>query len=97
MPKQTPPYLNLSEVIRREQTVFELRNVQGTLVGFRLPQYLKEVNAAGYHFHFITEDVKTGGHLLDGEFLNTRASIETLRDWQIALPNHSAFEQATLD
>lgn len=96
-PKQERPYPPISEVIKRSQVIFELRNVQGTLVGFRLPQYFKGVNTDGYHFHFITSDRKAGGHLLAGEFLDTQAEIETLRDWHIALPNNASFDQATLN
>lgn len=97
VPKQRQPYSPLSDVVSQQQTVFELRNVQGTLVGFRMPQYLKSVNVAGYHFHFITSDRRAGGHLLDGEFLNPLAEVETLRDWQIALPSNTAFAQAALE
>ena len=93
--KQMPPYPPLGDVVS-QQTSFEMRNVKGTLVGFRLPQYLGSVNVAGYHYHFISSDRKVGGHLLDGEFLNPVAEVETLRDWQLALPDHSAFERAAL-
>ena len=97
VPKQTPPYLPLSDVVKQQQRVFELRNVRGTLVGFRLPQFLKSVNVAGYHFHFITSDQKAGGHLLDGEFFNPVVDVETLQDWQMMLPNNTAFKQASLE
>lgn len=97
MPKQKQPYSPLSNVVSQQQIVFELRNVRGTLVGFRMPRYLKSVNQAGYHFHFITSDRRAGGHLLDGEFLNPLAEVETLRDWQIALPTNTAFAQAALE
>jgi acetolactate decarboxylase len=95
-PKQTPPYRPLKEV-KQQQRVFEWHNVRGTLVGFRLPPFLKRVNVAGYHFHLITSDRKAGGHLLDGEFLNLIAEVEPLRDWQMRLPHHPAFEQAKLE
>ena len=97
VPKQTPPYRPLNDVVNQQQIVFELQNVQGTLVGFRLPQYLQSVNEAGYHLHFITNDRLAGGHLLDGAFLNPVVDVETLRDWQITLPNNTGFEQASLE
>jgi len=96
VPKQTPPYRPLKDVVSQQQIVFELKNVQGTLVGFRLPQYLKDVNVAGYHLHFLISDGKAGGHLLDGAFLNSVVDVETLRDWQINLPHNTAFEKAPL-
>lgn len=97
VPKQSPPYMPLSDVVSQQAAIFDLRNVRGTLVGFRMPQYLKSVNAAGYHFHLITSDRSSGGHLLDGEFLHPKADIETLRDWQMMLPDNTAFGQAPLE
>lgn len=94
-PKQTPPYKPLN-VVTQQQRVFELQNVRGTLVGFRTPQYLNDVSIAGYHFHFITSNRSSGGHLLDGAFLNPVVDVETLQDWQITLPNNTAFKQASL-
>ena len=55
-------------------------------MGFRLPQYLKGTNVAGYHFHFITGDRKACGHLLDGEFLDNVAEIDAVQDWELTLP-----------
>lgn len=92
--KQTLPYKPLKKT---EQITFELQNVRGTLLRFRLPQYLKGVNQAGNRFHFITSDRKAGGHVLDGTFLNPKADIETFRDWQIMLPDNTTFKQASLE
>jgi acetolactate decarboxylase len=97
VPPQKLPYLPLGEVVKQQQRVFELRQVRGTLVGFRLPAYFKAVNVAGYHFHFITSDRKTGGHVLAGEFLHPLVEVQTLPDWQIKLPQHDAFAQALLE
>lgn len=55
-----------------------------------------EENVAGYHPHSITSDHSSGGHLLDGAFLNPVVDVETLQDWQVMLPNNTAFEQALL-
>lgn len=96
VPKQSIPYPPL-DVALKEQSIFELQNIQGTLVGFRLPQYLKGANIAGYHFHFISKDQKKGGHLLDGKFMNPVADIETLDDWQIMLPKNASFKQIVLE
>jgi len=64
VPAQTRPYPVLSEVIKH-QTCFELRNVRGTLVGFRCPAYVGGVNLAGYHLHFLSSDRTAGGHVLE--------------------------------
>ena len=63
VPKQNKPFPTLAEALKKE-TRFELNNVKGTMVGFRFPSYIREINEPGYHFHFITEDRKAGGHVL---------------------------------
>jgi acetolactate decarboxylase len=64
VPAQSKPYPILAEVIK-QQTCFELRNVRGTLVGFRCPAYVGGVNVAGYHLHFVSSDRTAGGHVLE--------------------------------
>ncbi len=95
VPKQTLPYPALEQAIKN-QVIFEKRNLTGTLVGFRMPSYTKEINVEGYHFHFISDDRLTAGHLIDGEFQNFNAEIQTLRDVQMMLPSNQAFNQANL-
>jgi acetolactate decarboxylase len=95
VPKQTPPYKPLEQVLKN-QIIFEKRNITGTLVGFRMPSYTKGINVEGYHFHFISDDRKTGGHLIDGEFQKINAEIQILRDVQMMLPSNQAFNQANL-
>ncbi|WP_257207555.1 acetolactate decarboxylase [Nostoc linckia] len=95
VPKQTPPYRLLADALK-EQSVFELRNVNGTLIGFRTPKYMEGVNVRGYHFHFLTANRKTGGHILDGQFQNAKVEIDTLSDVEINLPKTAEFDQADL-
>lgn len=64
VPAQVKPYPPLIEVTRN-QPVFEMENVRGTLVGFRLPAFVKGINVPGYHLHFLSEDRSRGGHVLD--------------------------------
>jgi alpha-acetolactate decarboxylase len=51
VPAQKEPYPLLSEVTE-EQTVFEYKDVTGTLVGYWCPEYLSGINLAGYPLHF---------------------------------------------
>ncbi|MDZ8189629.1 MAG: acetolactate decarboxylase [Nostoc sp. ChiSLP02] len=95
VPKQKPPYRPLAEALK-EQSVFELKNVNGTLVGFRTPKYMQGVNVSGYHFHFLTANRKTGGHLLDGQFQNTRVEIDAISNAEINLLKTAEFDRADL-
>lgn len=58
------PFPLLSEAIK-EQSVFDYREISGRLVGFWIPAYMGNTNAAGYHLHFLSDDCQKGGHVLD--------------------------------
>lgn len=83
VPRQHNPYRNL-ETVLKEQTVFELKNVKGTMVGFRFPSFVKGVNVPGYHFHMITDDRQAGGHVLDCEIESAEAKISFISDLNIS-------------
>jgi len=80
VPAQEEPYVPLIKAIE-EQSVFEFNNVRGTLVGFRMPDYVGNMNVPGYHFHFITEDKKAGGHVLDLKIHNQETYIDYTTDF----------------
>ena len=46
VPRQEPPYRSLSEVVA-DQHVFELTEVEGTMVGFRFPAFVEGIEVAG--------------------------------------------------
>lgn len=85
VPKQTEPYPTLAEVIDN-QVIFTLNNVTATTIGFRLPSYMNEINVAGYHLHFITDDETAGGHLLDCIVRDATIEIDYTYEYELALP-----------
>ena len=85
VPVQTPPYRPLTEVVA-EQHVFELRDVAGTMLGFRFPAYVEGIEIAGYHLHFISDDRSVGGHVLDSRSDGLRARIDPSDDLHVELP-----------
>lgn len=84
VPKQKKPYPPLAEVIKN-QPIFEFHNIRGTIVGFWFPQYMKELNVPAYHFHFITKDLKAGGHLLDCQIKNVKIEIDYANEFYMVL------------
>lgn len=77
VPRQQKPYPKLGDALKH-QTVFELSNVDGTMVGFRCPSFAEGVNVAGYHFHFINRERTTGGHVLNCSVTQGQAGILNL-------------------
>ncbi|RFU44398.1 acetolactate decarboxylase [Paraburkholderia sp. DHOC27] len=80
----------------KAQSEFELSEVRGTLVGLWSPGFSSAFSIAGYHFHFLSEDRKHGGHLLGCSTASMRLRIEALTDFHLALPENESFLKADL-
>jgi acetolactate decarboxylase len=93
VPKQQPPYAPLTEVVKQQAT-FKLANVRGSLVGFRCPPFVKGINVPGYHLHFISDDRKSGGHVLDCAVTGANAELDVLENLKLLLPHDEAFLKA---
>jgi acetolactate decarboxylase len=85
VPRQEPPHRPLTEVVA-EQHVFELDDVEGTMLGFRFPTYVEGIEVPGYHLHFISADRARGGHVLDSRSGDLRARIDPSDDLHVELP-----------
>jgi acetolactate decarboxylase len=93
IPPQDPPYPSLNKVFET-QTISEFRNVRCTLVGFYGPTYIKGINVPGHHFHFVTEDRKAGGHVMECQLAKGVAEIDFTSQFHMALPQSNAFYKA---
>jgi acetolactate decarboxylase len=85
VPAQDPPYRPLAEVVA-DQHVFELADVEGTMLGFRFPAYVEGIEVAGYHLHFVSADRSRGGHVLDSRAAGLRARLDPSSDLHVELP-----------
>lgn len=85
VPRQQPPYRPLTEVVL-EQHVFELRDVSGTMLGFRFPAYAEGIEVSGFHLHFIDEDRRRGGHVLSSRGQGVRVRLDPSNDLHVELP-----------
>jgi acetolactate decarboxylase len=85
VPRQTPPYRPLTEVVA-EQHVFELADVVGTMLGFRFPDYAEGIEVSGYHLHFISDDRSRGGHVLGSRSGRLRVRLDPSSDLHVELP-----------
>jgi acetolactate decarboxylase len=85
VPRQEPPYRPLGEVVG-DQHVFDLEQIEGTLVGFRFPDHGEGLEVAGFHIHFISADLTRGGHVLDLRMGSGVARLDVLSDLHVELP-----------
>lgn len=89
VPAQEKPYRPLAEVVK-EQKIYQLGAVSGTVVGFRSPPFVKGINVPGYHFHFLDEQRRAGGHILDLETGALVCRVDRLNTFTLILPEDDA-------
>lgn len=93
--RQEPPYKPLAEVAE-SQSVWTHRDISGTLLGIRSPAWVGGLTVPGYHWHFLSDDRKIGGHVLDCHPAEGRVRYDLGHDWEIKLPRSPDFDQADL-
>ncbi len=88
VPAQQAPYPPLTAV---PQSQFTWSEIEGTLVGYRLPYFVTGANMAGYHFHFIDKARRRGGHVLQIDLLNGTAEIDITREYYLRIDPGAEF------
>jgi acetolactate decarboxylase len=90
---QTEPYKPLAEVART-QVVHDYGETRGVLVGIRSPAFSRGISVPGYHWHFLTDDRKHGGHVLKLAAVDVSAQLEEITALDLQLPRSAAFAKA---
>ncbi|MFC4218946.1 acetolactate decarboxylase [Flagellimonas marina] len=90
-PVLSQSYPEFSEVVKNQQ-LFKIHNVIGSIVGFFVPPSLKGVNVPGFHFHFLSEDKKHGGHVLDLEIDKALVEVGELKGYVVHFSEHQNFQ-----
>ncbi len=96
VPRQLPPYRPLAEVVA-DQHVFEFGAIEGTLVGFRFPDYAQGLEVGGYHLHFLSADRTRGGHVLECRVASARAGYDLAGELHVELPPGVELEDRGVD
>ena len=87
--RQEQDGIGLAEAAK-EEAVFDLLDCSGDLVGFRLPGYVRGVNAPGWHLHFMDTARRHGGHVVNFSLLDGELRCCFADDFKIRLPDSSA-------
>lgn len=93
--KQKRPYPPITKAAK-EQAIFKLNDTKGTIVGFWFPKYWAGIAVPGFHLHYVSEDRRIGGHILELSFQKAKISIAPLHQVSIHLPENDAFIHANL-
>lgn len=89
---QEEPYEPLVDVLKKDQTFFDYTNIKGTIVGLYCPPYMSDLNAVGWHLHFISEDRSKGGHVLGFEISEATLKWDDTDGFQMILPQNEMFK-----
>jgi acetolactate decarboxylase len=87
---QNKPYKPLAEV-SKTQSVFNFTDTSGILVAFRSPAFSKGINVPGWHYHYLSNDKKSGGHVLGLTLANGVVKIMPLSNIQVKIPTNEMF------
>ena len=90
--KQEKPYKSLDKALETDQREFNYENIAGTVVGLYCPDYMGGLNAAGWHFHFISDDRTKGGHILELNFKEAKAELDITPSFDMALSDNGDFQ-----
>ena len=94
--KQEKPYKSLDKALETDQREFNYENITGTVVGLYCPDYMSGLNAAGWHFHFISDDRTKGGHMLDLSFASAKAELDITPGFDMELSDNTDFQSMEL-
>ncbi|TWU31959.1 acetolactate decarboxylase [Novipirellula artificiosorum] len=95
--RQEPPFKEGLDVLIPARPVFDRENFKGTMVGFFCPSFIGDINVAGFHFHFISDDKQFGGHVLEFDATDVTVAFDQMDEYKFALPNSEAYEQVSFE
>lgn len=88
---QEEPYKPLVEVLEYDQTFFDYENIEGTVVGLYCPPYMSDLNAVGWHMHFISKDKTKGGHVLGLSIDEATLTWDDTDTFEMQIPQNEMF------
>ena len=94
--KQKEPYRPLDEALKTDQREFAYTDIRGTLVALCCPDYMAGLNTPGWHLHFLSEDGKKGGHVLDLAVQDALLALDVISEFAMVVPNRASFNDKDL-
>ena len=84
------PYPTLVEALKTQNEITP-KNISGTMVGLYCPDFMSSLNSTGWHFHFISDDKKIGGHVLELDLKSGEALFDKTDAFKMDLPKKENF------
>ncbi len=89
-------HVSLKDMLAETQKAFQFENVEGSLICVYYPDYMDGINAAGWHFHFISKDRTKGGHVFEVKLREGHGRMDKITQIEIQLPTDPGFDTYAL-
>jgi acetolactate decarboxylase len=90
--KPYPPFSSVG-ALRKS---FPVQNVRGTIVGFYSPAFAADTGIPGYHFHFISDDGKSSGHVTSFTLSEGTLDASRIDECTLRLPRSAEYDACNL-
>ena len=80
----------------KQRRVFDYENIEGTMIGLYCPPYMSQLNAVGWHMHFISKDKTKGGHMLGVNIADAVLTWDNADSFRLRLPQNEKFDSFDL-
>lgn len=94
--RQERPYQQGLDSLLPNRPKFDHTNIAGTMVGFYCPDFIGDINVAGFHLHFLSDDRKVGGHVMEFTGTNFKVDMDKLTSYHLVLPETEEFNTVNL-
>ncbi len=94
--RQHHPFRLLLEVMQT-QNESEIGPTSGSLIGFWAPGIYQGISVAGFHFHFLDDARRVGGHSLDYEITSGTLTMQAMSSITLRLPHTPEFGGADFE
>jgi acetolactate decarboxylase len=94
-PAMTKPYPKFDAVPALRKS-FPVSNIKGCMVGYYSPAFEAEDGIPGYHFHFISDDRLSGGHVTSFALASGQVDATRINELILTLPTTAAYDQCVL-
>ncbi len=93
---QRKPYRPLADALITDQREYEYENLSGTIVALYCPKQVGMLNTPGWHFHFISDDRMSGGHVLEVKTRLLNCKLDETPYFRMEMPEDVSFGQLDL-
>jgi acetolactate decarboxylase len=94
-PRVEKPYPPFADAVKLRKP-FPRSNILGSVVGFFSPAFTADSGIPGFHYHFISEDKTSGGHVISFVLSEGELSTAHIRGITLTLPSTTDYENVRL-